>query len=86
MTDAQADRIRGAGHRLPDDLRFLKEVEEMAKTRLDYVYTGNVAGESHSYCPECRNVLVERTGYEVSITGIRNKKCSKCGRNADFVL
>ena len=68
------------------DLRFLKEVEEMAKTRLDYVYTGNVAGESHSYCPECRNVLVERTGYEVSITGIRNKKCSKCGRNADFVL
>jgi len=61
---------------------------EIGKKELFYCYIGNIYSKNGaaSYCPKCGNVLVERAGYSVEITGIREKKCSRCGRKADFVL
>jgi pyruvate formate lyase activating enzyme len=63
--------------------------KEIAERELYYVYLGNVGGVggSDTSCPECANVLVERAGYSTRITGITDdRKCSDCGRAADFVL
>jgi hypothetical protein len=53
------------------------------------VYLGNVATspeDRDTFCPNCRNRLVERSSYAGRIVGIKDKKCANCGRPADFVL
>jgi pyruvate formate lyase activating enzyme len=67
-------------------LEFLHKVNEMALKYLDYVYLGNVMEQQNTYCPHCKNLLVLRNGYDISITGIKDKKCNKCGKDVDFVL
>jgi len=46
-----------------------------------FAYVGNVSpheGES-TYCPRCKNLLIKRIGYFVTIKGLRDGKCSNCG-------
>ncbi len=52
------------------------------KAGLNYAYVGNVNGHpgEHTYCPNCRAVLIHRMGYQVRIVGMRGGKCAKCGR------
>lgn len=48
---------------------------------LKYVYSGNLlnlAGES-TYCANCGEILVSRTGFTAKISGLLNGKCKKCG-------
>ena len=61
---------------------------EIGKKELLYCYIGNVYSKNgaNTYCPKCGNTLVERAGYSIKIAGIKEKKCSRCGRKADFVL
>ena len=61
---------------------------EIGKSRLRYVYLGNVALEegSNTHCYNCGNLLVSRSGYFTKIVGIVNTKCGKCGTDVDFVL
>jgi pyruvate formate lyase activating enzyme len=58
---------------------------ERAKAILDaeglhYVYIGNVPGHSaeSTYCPKCRQMVVQRTGYLVGAVNLRNGKCRNC--------
>ncbi len=69
-------------------IETLKEAYETARKHLYYVYIGNapMEGSEDTYCPDCSNTLVERSGYNVKITGIDKDKCSNCGRKVDFVL
>jgi pyruvate formate lyase activating enzyme len=48
---------------------------------LKYVYVGNLPGNPHesTYCPNCKNLLVERRGYRVRVDGIKGSKCAQCG-------
>ncbi len=68
------------------DTGFINEVKNLAEEYLEYVYTGNMEGGSASYCPSCKNLLVERKGYLTSVVGIKAGNCDKCGRKADFIL
>ena len=65
----------------------LRRAFEIAKSKLKYVYVGNIAmdGTSDTLCPECGNTLVERSYYSVSVSGIKNGVCSSCGSTVDFV-
>jgi pyruvate formate lyase activating enzyme len=48
--------------------------------KLKYVYVGNVPDiDSNTYCPACRNMLVERDGYRVTVKGMKGDACGKCG-------
>lgn len=48
------------------DLNIMKEFYNMAKEELNYVYLGNVWGESSdTTCPNCNAVLVKRDGFKV---------------------
>ncbi len=47
---------------------------------LKYVYIGNVAGHAgeNTYCPKCKNTLIERRGYFVLQNNIKDGKCKFC--------
>jgi pyruvate formate lyase activating enzyme len=74
--------------RPPTPINTLKEAYETARKHLYYVYIGNAPMEEFedTYCPDCSNTLVKRSGYNVKIVGINKEKCSNCGRKVDFVL
>lgn len=72
----------------PTPVETLEFAGKIAKEKLHYVYIGNVwlGNGSNSYCPECNNLLVDRSYFGVRIRGIEDGKCNKCGRVADFVI
>ncbi|MBN2454511.1 AmmeMemoRadiSam system radical SAM enzyme [Candidatus Woesearchaeota archaeon] len=51
------------------------------ETGLNYVYVGNVIDDVHSstYCPNCKALLVKRSGHYISIESFKDGKCTKCG-------
>jgi pyruvate formate lyase activating enzyme len=44
------------------------------------VYIGNIPGHpaESTYCPKCRKVVVERTGYSIGAMHIKGGKCRYC--------
>jgi len=74
--------------RPPTPIEMLKDAHKIASGYLHYVYIGNapIDGAENTYCPECSNLLVQRTAYRARIVGIENHHCSNCGRVVDIVL
>ncbi|MBC7254457.1 MAG: AmmeMemoRadiSam system radical SAM enzyme [Actinobacteria bacterium] len=72
----------------PTPLSTLLRAREIAQEKLYYVYLGNVAVSdgSHTYCPQCGNLLISRRGYFISVAGIRDRRCSRCRRPVDVVI
>jgi pyruvate formate lyase activating enzyme len=67
----------------------LERAAAIAREKLYYVYLGNiVAGpvDRDTFCPNCRNRLVDRSRYAGVVVGIDAGRCSRCGREADLVL
>ncbi|MFC1650980.1 AmmeMemoRadiSam system radical SAM enzyme [Candidatus Latescibacterota bacterium] len=64
----------------------LRKAYEIAKSKLDYVYVGNISmeGTSDTFCPKCGNVLIGRSYYSVNISGISGGKCTSCGTKTDI--
>lgn len=59
----------------------LEEFHELASKELDYVYIGNIADNKgqNTYCPSCKNLLINRSGYYIKKTGLDEEgKCNKC--------
>jgi len=52
---------------------------------LEFVYVGNVPGHEgeNTVCPNCRRVLVRRTGYAVEDVALRGTLCAMCGQNVN---
>ncbi len=60
---------------------ILKKARKIAlKTGIKYSYVGNVftAEENNTYCPKCKKLLIERTGFGIVKNNIKNNKCF-CG-------
>ncbi len=70
----------------PTPVDTLKRAAAIAREELFYVYLGNVGGvDSNTYCPNCGNLQVHRTGYSVKVVGVVDGDCTRCGRTADFL-
>ena len=65
----------------------LKRAFETAKSKLPYVYVGNIFldDSADTLCPNCGNMLVKRQFYSVNHEGIQNGICSSCGSPVDIV-
>ena len=52
---------------------------------LRFVYVGNVPGHEgeNTMCPNCKRLLVRRTGYAVEDVALRGTFCSMCGQNVN---
>lgn len=60
-------------------LETLQRAEEIGREQgLHYVYLGNVAGESNTYCHSCGQLLIRRHGYWIAENNIRNGQCPAC--------
>lgn len=74
-------------HIPPTPLSTLTAASKTAGKHLNYVYLGNVgSSEINTLCPECGSLLIRRRGYSVQIKGIKEHKCSNCGRAVDICL
>ena len=66
----------------PTPLQTLKRAQSIALSKgLRYVYTGNVHDPqgASTYCPGCKNVLIERDWHELGAYNLVNKnQCSFC--------
>ena len=58
---------------------LLKAKEIAHKHGIEYVYIGNIANDSSTYCPTCKAQLIHRNGYNSQIIGIKDQKCIHCG-------
>jgi len=59
-------------------LNNAKEIAE--KAGLKYVYIGNVPGSDaqNTICPKCKNIVVERKGFQILQKNLVNGKCKNC--------
>ena len=61
----------------------LEKHYEIAKEEgIKYAYVGNVPGHryEHTYCPECKNIVIGRFGYSVTKWNLdENNCCNSCG-------
>lgn len=67
----------------------LKRAYEILSRYLSYLFVGNVEieGCSDSFCPQCGNILIKRSGYRTKIVGLNKKAtCLTCGAKSGIVL
>jgi len=73
-------------HRLrrlpPTPISMLEKAREVAfSSGLEYVYIGKVPGHEawNTYCPRCKKVIIQRTGYMIGEMHLNEGKCEYCG-------
>ncbi len=65
----------------PTNPETVSRLATIARRHLSFVYLGNVGlASTDTLCPGCGQVLIRRTGYRVSISGMNQDRCSKCDR------
>jgi len=63
----------------------LFRLAEMARTKLKFVYVGNVQDSNSTKCPSCGADLIERNGYDVKLSDHYDKgRCKNC--NLEFII
>lgn len=70
----------------PTEIEKIKRAREIGfEEGLLYVYSGNIPGDigENTYCPNCKNLLIERYGYRILRNEIKDGKCKFCGRQID---
>lgn len=66
----------------PTSLETLDVARRIAMEEgLQYVYIGNIASKEgqNTYCPACKALLIERSGYTILQNNLKNGTCPKCG-------
>jgi len=68
-------------HEPPTQPEILHKALEIGRSKLKWVYVGNLPGEDDStYCPDCRTRLIARHGYQVSGVSMVQGRCPQCHR------
>lgn len=65
----------------PTPMKKMVEAYEIGKKQgLNYVYLGNVphGDYENTRCPKCGQLLVERCGFSVNVTGLKKGRCKQC--------
>jgi pyruvate formate lyase activating enzyme len=64
-------------------IETLEKHHDIAKEEgLKYAYLGNVPGHplEHTYCPECKNIVIQRYGFSISSWNLdSDNRCEGCG-------
>ena len=64
-------------------LRTLEKARKIAMSEgLNYVYIGNIASKEgqNTYCPGCKRLLIERSGYTILQNRLRQGRCPDCSK------
>ncbi|MDW7651092.1 MAG: AmmeMemoRadiSam system radical SAM enzyme [Bacillota bacterium] len=70
----------------PTPVGVMEAVRKIASEKLHYVYLGNLPGSdaAHTYCPECGELLVHRSGYRIE-NRLQGNACPRCKSAAGFI-
>jgi len=52
---------------------------------LYYIYLGNMPVHGDTYCPQCGELLIDRTGYSITVNKLKEGHCPKCNRAIEGV-
>lgn len=67
------------------DIEKMKQLREIAKQYLNYVYIGNVLEtDNNTYCPNCKNILIQRNAFEAQNKNLSDI-CKNCGQELYIV-
>lgn len=67
-------------------LETLQRAKEIGKKAgLYYIYMGNVPVHGDTHCPQCGDLLIDRTGYSVIVNKLEGGCCPKCKRAIEGV-
>jgi pyruvate formate lyase activating enzyme len=72
----------------PTPIATLTRARDLAMAEgIEFVYTGNAPGDSgeNTYCPSCREMIIERFGFKLGRYSIRDGCCAHCGRRVSGV-
>jgi pyruvate formate lyase activating enzyme len=71
----------------PTPVATLIKAQQIAKTKLKYVYLGNVAmrNTGNTECPTCGELLISRADYRGEVVGLREGRCVGCGFETGIV-
>jgi pyruvate formate lyase activating enzyme len=67
----------------PTPVSTLERARSVAlSSGLEYVYIGNIPGHEgeNTFCPKCKKLLIQRTGYMVGEVHLKGGKCGYCGK------
>jgi pyruvate formate lyase activating enzyme len=67
----------------PTPVSTLDKAREVALSAgLEYVYVGNIPGHAgeNTFCPKCKKMVIQRTGYMVGEIHLKDGKCRYCGK------
>ncbi len=67
----------------PTSLKTLETAREIALSEgLDYVYIGNLRSREgeNTYCPGCKKLLIDRSGYTIIQNRLTNGRCPDCDK------
>jgi pyruvate formate lyase activating enzyme len=70
-------------------MKILERAYEIAKNEgLLYVYVGNVLNEglNSTFCPNCNELLIYRSGFSAKIVGLKGDRCANCNTKIEVVL
>ena len=73
----------------PTSPGFLTEARKIGIDKgLKYVYTGNVQSDEgeNTYCYNCKNLLIKRTGFSVIKNNVKNNMCPNCNSKIDGIF
>ncbi len=65
----------------PTPISTLTRFRELALAEgIHYVYVGNVPGHegNHTYCHNCKKLLIERQGYSIPTYNLKENQCKFC--------
>ncbi len=68
--------------------KIIEAVDIGKKAGLSYVYGGNInyPGLENTFCPECGNEIITRSGFNITKTDMNENKCNKCDFKIDGVF
>jgi pyruvate formate lyase activating enzyme len=66
----------------PTPVSSLEQAREIALAEgMNFVYIGNVPGHEgeNTYCPNCKNTVIGRVGFQITRMNLKDGKCQSCG-------
>jgi len=70
-------------HLPPTSLKTLETARQIGISEgLEYVYVGNLRSKEgeNTYCPDCKVLLIKRSGYTILQNRLKDGRCPDCGR------
>ncbi len=71
----------------PTPVSVMEKARDIARQYLHYVFLGNIdlPGAADTHCPHCGNLLINRSGYRIKISGLEGNCCNNCHSHINII-